>query len=54
LLDAGGNVNGVEHSRADDFRNTALDCCSRHPEIADYLRPSDAKSIREIDGRGEL
>jgi hypothetical protein len=29
LLDAGGNVNGVEHSRADDFRNTALDCCSQ-------------------------
>jgi hypothetical protein len=28
----------MEHDPEDDFRNTALDCCSDKPEIEQYLR----------------
>jgi ankyrin repeat protein len=50
LVDAGVDVNAVEHSPEHGVRNTALDCCARHPEIAEYVRTVGAQSIVDIEG----
>lgn len=46
---AGVDVNAVERELDDDCSNTALDCCSRHPEIADFLRSVGAKRVSELE-----
>jgi ankyrin repeat protein len=48
LVDAGVDVNALEHDPEDDLRNTALDCCSRQPEIAAFLRSVGAKHAAEL------
>jgi uncharacterized protein len=50
LVDAGVDVNAVEHDPDDGFRNTALDCCSQQPEIATFLRSVGAKRLAEMEG----
>jgi hypothetical protein len=54
LVEAGANVNAMEHDPEDDFRNTALDCCRGKPEIEQYLRSKGALTIAEIERGGEL
>jgi ankyrin repeat protein len=49
LVEAGADVNAVEHDPEDDFRNTALDCCRGKPEIEQYLRSKGALTIAEIE-----
>ena len=49
LVEAGVDVNAIEHNPEHDIRNTALDCCAKHPEIAEYLRTVGAKGIADID-----
>jgi hypothetical protein len=49
LVDAGVDVNALEHDQEDDLRNTALDCCSAHPEIASFLRSVGAKHAAELE-----
>lgn len=50
LVDAGVDVNAVEHDPEDEFRNTALDCCSQQPEIAAFLRSVGARRLSEMEG----
>lgn len=52
LVDAGADVNAVEHDPEDAFRNTALDCCRGKPEIERYLRSKGALTIAEIERGG--
>ncbi len=42
-------MDAVEHDQEDDFRNPALDCCTRRPEIAEFLRAVGAKHFNELD-----
>jgi ankyrin repeat protein len=49
LVEAGADVNTIEHDPEDDFRNTALDCCRGKPEIEQYLRSKGALTIAEIE-----
>lgn len=49
LVEAGADVNAVERDPDDDCRNTALDCCTRHPEIAEFLRSAGARHLSELD-----
>ena len=49
LVAAGVDVNAVEHEPDDGCRNTALDCCSSHQEIAAYLRGVGAKHVGELE-----
>jgi hypothetical protein len=49
LVEAGANVNAVEHDQEDDCRNTALDCCTRHPDIETFLRSVGAKRFHELE-----
>jgi hypothetical protein len=49
LVEAGANVNAVEHDPEDDCRNTALDCCTRHPDIETFLRSVGAKRFHELE-----
>ena len=49
LVAAGVDVNAVEHEAEDGWRNTALDCCAGHPEIAAYLRAVGAKHVGELE-----
>jgi hypothetical protein len=53
LVDAGVDVNAVEHDPEDAFRNTALDCCSQQPEIGAFLRSVGAKRLAEMEGGAE-
>jgi hypothetical protein len=48
LVHAGANVNALEHDPEDDFRNTALDCCARHPDIGAFLHSVGAKRAAEL------
>jgi Ankyrin repeats (3 copies) len=48
LVAAGVDVNALEHDSEDDLRNTALDCCSRHPDIAAFLRSVGAKHAADL------
>lgn len=48
LVDAGVDVNALEHDPEDAFCCTALDCCSRHPEIAAFLRSVGARHAAEL------
>lgn len=47
LVEAGADVNAIEHNPEHDLRNTALDCCGKQPAIAEYLRSVGAKLITE-------
>jgi hypothetical protein len=49
LVDAGADVNAVEQDPEHGIRNTALDCCGKHPALAEYLRSVGAKSITDIE-----
>jgi ankyrin repeat protein len=48
LVDAGADVNAIEHDPEDDFRSTALDGCREKPEIFAYLRAHGAKHYSEL------
>ncbi len=53
LVNAGADVNAVERDPEDGLRNTALDCCARHPDIAKFLRSVGAKCGAELAGAPE-
>ena len=38
LVEAGADVNAIEHDPEDDIRNTALDCCRGEPDIEQELK----------------
>lgn len=48
LVEAGADINAVEHDPEDDVRNTALDSAMKHPDVVDYLRGIGAKRIVEL------
>jgi hypothetical protein len=49
LVEAGADVNAVEADPETGYRNTALDCTSRYPEMAEYLRSVGAKYLHELE-----
>lgn len=49
LVDAGAQVNAVEENPETGYRNTALDCTSQYPEIAQFLRSRGALHLDELE-----
>lgn len=49
LVLAGAQVNAVEENPENGRRNTALDCTSRYPEIAQFLRSRGALHLDELE-----
>lgn len=48
LVEAGAEVNAVEQNPEHGVRQTALDCCAQHPEIAKYLIGVGARSAANL------
>jgi hypothetical protein len=48
LVEAGADVNAIEHDPVTGYRDTALDC-AHHPEIVAYLRSHGAKHLAELE-----
>jgi hypothetical protein len=49
LVEAGADVNAIEHNPERGYRYTPLDCAQRYPWIADYLRKHGAKLLSELE-----
>jgi hypothetical protein len=52
LVAGGAEVNAVETDPEDGWSNTALDCCGKHPEIADFLRSVGGLKFVELSREG--
>lgn len=48
LVEAGADVNALEKNPEHDVRQTALDCCAQHHEIAKYLIGVGARSAANL------